>query len=78
MLKLSLFVVLNEHLFGLSLLVSNRSPDERIFGGPRFGRSGGAGAVILSNGELDRNPERFFIGSRYGKRSSETTERRKT
>ena len=50
-------------------LVASRSADERFFGGPRFGRSGNGG-IIFGNSELDtRNPERFFIGSRYGKRS---------
>ncbi|XP_032792993.1 uncharacterized protein LOC116929758 [Daphnia magna] len=49
--------------------VASRSTDERFFGGPRFGRSGNGG-ISLGNSELDaRNPERFFIGSRYGKRS---------
>lgn len=49
--------------------VASRSADERFFGGPRFGRSG-TGSVMLGNAELDaRNPDRFFIGSRYGKRS---------
>ncbi|XP_046443332.1 uncharacterized protein LOC124193518 isoform X1 [Daphnia pulex] len=49
--------------------VASRSADERFFGGPRFGRSGNGG-IVLGNSELDaRNPERFFIGSRYGKRS---------
>ena len=49
--------------------MASRSADERFFGGPRFGRSGNGG-ILLGNSELDaRNPERFFIGSRYGKRS---------
>lgn len=53
----------------LYYLVASRSADDRFFGGPRFGRSG-TGGVIFGSGELDaRNPERFFIGSRYGKRS---------
>lgn len=53
--------------------VASRSPEERFFGGPRFGRSG---AVVLNNNEIDRNPERFFIGSRYGKRSADSVERK--
>ena len=56
-------------LLGYCFSVASRSADDRFFGGPRFGRSG-AGSVILGNTDLDtRNPERFFIGSRYGKRS---------
>lgn len=53
-----------------SFSVASRSADDRFFGGPRYGRSGSGSSVIFGNGELDaRNPERFFIGSRYGKRS---------
>lgn len=52
-----------------SYTVASRSADERFYGGPRFGRSG-AGNVMLGANDFDaRNPERFFIGSRYGKRS---------
>lgn len=69
--KLSLFdiYISGELMKNLYYLVASRSADDRFFGGPRFGRSG-TGGVIFGSGELDaRNPERFFIGSRYGKRS---------
>jgi len=49
--------------------VANRAGDERFFGGPRFGRSGAATVLSGSNDVDGRHPERFFIGSRYGKRS---------
>lgn len=51
------------------LRVASRSADERFYGGPRFGRSGNGIAPTIINDMDSRGAERFFIGSRYGKRS---------
>ncbi len=49
--------------------MASRSADERFYGGPRFGRSGNGIAPTIINDMDSRGAERFFIGSRYGKRS---------
>ena len=48
--------------------MASRSADERFYGGPRFGRSGNGIAPTINDMD-SRGAERFFIGSRYGKRS---------
>ena len=49
-------------------MASRSTVEDRFFGGPRFGRSGNGIAPSFNDMEA-RNAERFFIGSRYGKRS---------
>lgn len=52
----------------IETVASRAAGDDRFFGGPRFGRSG-HGIAPSANEMEARNTERFFIGSRYGKRS---------